>query len=225
MSIFKDIVSIWRSEDLLSQAWDESREMLEFSEDMFSSAVKYLRRGVKIKKLKKLKKEDKKINEFQQNVRKKVVTHFSVSKNIDNLPNGLVLLNMVIDVERLGDYTKNILDMAIYYPEALVSEELLPELNTLENEVRLRFQKTCESIGRQDIVLAEHLLKTHQESLAIVSDNIVHNCISGKIDFENNKQATVVPLYSRYLKRIGSHLKNISTTMINPYEYIGYKKQ
>ena len=225
MSIFNDIVSIWRSEDLLSQAWDESREMLEFSEDMFSSAVKYLRRGVKIKKLKKLKKEDKKINEFQKNVRKKVVTHFSVSKNIDNLPNGLVLLNMVIDVERLGDYTKNILDMAIYYPEALVSEELLPELNTLENEVRLRFQKTCESIGRQDIVLAEHLLRTHQESLAIVSDNIVHNCISGKIDFKNNKQATVVPLYARYLKRIGSHLKNISTTMINPYEYIGYKKQ
>ena len=225
MSIFNDIVSIWRSEDLLSQAWDESREMLEFSEDMFSSAVKYLRRGVKIKKLKKLKKEDKKINEFQQNVRKKVVTHFSVSKNIDNLPNGLVLLNMVIDVERLGDYTKNILDMAIYYPEALVSEELLPELNTLEHEVKLRFQKTCESIGRQDIVLAEHLLKTHQETLAIVSDNIVHNCISGKIDFENNKQATVVPLYARYLKRIGSHLKNISTTMINPYEYIGYKKQ
>ena len=225
MSIFNDIVSIWRSEDLLSQAWDESREMLEFSEDMFSSAVKYLRRGVKIKKLKKLKKEDKKINEFQQNVRKKVVTHFSVSKNIDNLPNGLVLLNMVIDVERLGDYTKNILDMAIYYPEALVSEELLPELNTLENEAMSRFQKTCESVGRQDIVLAEHLLKTHKESLAIVSDDIVHNCISGKIDFENNKQATVVPLYARYLKRIGSHLKNISTTMINPYEYIGYKKQ
>ena len=225
MSIFKDIVSIWKSEDLLSQAWDESREMLEFSEDMFSSAIKYLRRGVKIKKLKKLKKEDKKINEFQKNVRKKVVTHFSVSKNIDNLPNGLVLLNMVIDVERLGDYTKNILDMAIYYPEALVSEELLPELNTLENEAMSRIQTTCESVGRQDIVLAEHLLKTHKESLASVSDDIVHNCISGKIDFENNKQATVVPLYARYLKRIGSHLKNISTTMVNPYEYIGYRKK
>ena len=132
---------------------------------------------------------------------------------------------MVIDVERLGDYTKNILDMAIHYPEALVSEELLPDLNALENEVMSRFQKTCESVGRQDLVLAEKLLKTHQESLAIVSDNIVHNCISGKIDLENNKQATVVPLYARYLKRIGSHLKNISTTMVNPYEYIGYRKQ
>ena len=184
-----------------------------------------MRRGVKIKKLKKLKKEDKKINEFQQNVRKKVVTHFSVSKNIDSLPNGLVLLNMVIDVERLGDYTKNILDMAIHYPEALVSEELLPDLNALENEAMSRFQKTCESVGRQDLVLAEKLLKTHQKSLAILSDDIVHNCISGKIDFKDNKEATVVPLYARYLKRIGSHLKNISTTMVNPYEYIGYKKQ
>ena len=54
MSIFKDIVSIWRSEDLLSQAWDGSREMITLSEDMFSSAIKYLRRGVSIKKLKKL---------------------------------------------------------------------------------------------------------------------------------------------------------------------------
>ena len=52
MSIFKDLVSIWKSEDLLSQAWDESREMMSFSEDMFSSAIKYMRRGVKIKKLK-----------------------------------------------------------------------------------------------------------------------------------------------------------------------------
>ena len=44
MSIFKDLVSIWNSEDLLSQAWDESREMMALSEDMFSSAIKYMRR-------------------------------------------------------------------------------------------------------------------------------------------------------------------------------------
>ena len=69
------------------------------------------------------------------------------------------------------------------------------------------------------------LRKNIYNNVYVVSDNIVHNCISGKIDLENNKQATVVPLYARYLKRIGSHLKNISTTMVNPYEYIGYRKQ
>jgi hypothetical protein len=30
-------------------------------------------------------------------------------------------------------------------------------------------------------------------------------------------------LYSRYLKRVGAHLKNITTTITNPYEHIGYK--
>ena len=39
MSIFKDLVSIWNSEDLLSQAWDESREMMALSEDMFSLSL------------------------------------------------------------------------------------------------------------------------------------------------------------------------------------------
>ena len=59
MSIFKDIVSIWRSEDLLSQAWDESREMIALSEDMFSSAIKYLRRCIN-KKVEKTKKRGQK---------------------------------------------------------------------------------------------------------------------------------------------------------------------
>ena len=224
MSVFKEIVSIWKSEDLLSQSWNDSIEMMLISEDMFSSAIKYLRRGESIKKLKKLKKEDRKINGFQQNVRKKVVTHFSVSKNIDSLPNGLVLLNMVIDIERLGDYTKNILDMAIHYPEPLISEELLGDLKSIEDEVLSRFRKTVQSIKDQDNKLAEELLSTHQKFLALASDNVVHKCISGELTFKDNKEATVVPLYARYLKRVGSHLKNITTTIVNPYEYIGYKK-
>ena len=68
------------------------------------------------------------------------------------------------------------------------------------------------------------IIKTHQESLAIVSDDIVHNCISGKLDFEDKKQATVVPLYTVF-KTNRFSFKNISTTMVNPYEYIGYRKQ
>jgi hypothetical protein len=32
-----------------------------------------------------------------------------------------------------------------------------------------------------------------------------------------------VSLYARYLKRVGAHLKNITTTITNPYEHIGYK--
>ena len=34
-----------------------------------------------------------------------------------------------------------------------------------------------------------------------------------------------IALYARYLKRIGSHLKNITTTVINPIDSIGYQSK
>jgi len=223
MAIFKELISLWKSEDLLSQAWDESYKMMLMSNEMFENAITHLREGEKSKKLKKLKKKDREINEFHKSVRKKVITHFSVSKKIEDIPNGLVLLTLVVDVERLGDYTKNILDLAIHYPNPLVAEGLLASLKDIEEEVQLMFTNVISSIENNDEKLAKKILKTYGKSLAGTSDKIVNNCIAGNHTFKDGKQTASVALYARYLKRIGAHLKNISTTMLNPYEYIGYK--
>jgi len=123
MSIFREIVNLWKSEDLLSQAWDESYKMMMLSNEIFTQAIKYLREGENQDIIKALKKRDVEINIFQRDVRRKVVTHYAISQDIDNLPNGLVLLNMVVDVERVGDYTKNILDLALNHPNIIKSEE------------------------------------------------------------------------------------------------------
>ena len=104
MSVFKELIGIWKSKDLLDQAWRETHDMMLLSNEMFDAAIKYLRRGAELKEIKKLKKRDKAINEYQQNVRKKVLTHFSISNSINEFPSGLVLLSIVVDVERLGDY-------------------------------------------------------------------------------------------------------------------------
>ena len=77
MTFFKEILNLWKSENLLSQAWDETSEMMSLSHEMFEEAVYSLRKGVKRKKLIKLKKRDKEINNYQKEVRKKVITHFS----------------------------------------------------------------------------------------------------------------------------------------------------
>ena len=39
MTIFKELINIWKSDDLLSQAWDESIEMLRFSEKIFDKSI------------------------------------------------------------------------------------------------------------------------------------------------------------------------------------------
>ncbi len=224
MSIFREIVNLWKSEDLLSQAWDESYKMMMLSNEMFTQAIKYLREGENDETIRMLKKRDVEINTFQRDVRKKVVTHYAISQDIDDLPNGLVLLNMVIDVERVGDYTKNILDLALNHPNIIKSEEFSEDLYHVEQEVISRFSKTIEAIHTQDADVAQSMMVSYKETLTSVSDDIVNGCISGKITLGDESKTVSLALYARYLKRIGAHLKNITTVLINPFDAVGYKQ-
>ena len=224
MSIFREIVNLWKSEDLLSQAWDESYKMMMLSNEMFTQAIKYLREGENDETIRMLKKRDVEINTFQRDVRKKVVTHYAISQDIDDLPNGLVLLNMVVDVERLGDYTKNILDLALNHPNIIKSEEFSEDLYHVEQEVISRFSKTLEAIHTQDADVAQKLLANYKTTLTSISDTIVNGCISGEISLGDESKTVALALYARYLKRIGAHLKNITTVLVNPFDAVGYKK-
>ena len=223
MSLFKDIVKLLNSDDLLSQAWDESYEMMMLSNEIFTKAIKYLRENEDIDTIKALKKRDAEINHFQKDVRRKVVTHYAISQDVEDLPNGLVLLNMVVDVERVGDYTKNILDLALNYSGTMRAEEFSDELAEVEQEVLTRFNKTIEAINSHDETVAESLMSTYKDVVS-VSDKIVNGCISGQISQGSEAKAVALALYARYLKRIAAHLKNITTILVNPFEAVGYKK-
>jgi len=224
MSVFKDIVKLWNADNLLAQAWDESYKMMMLSNEIFTQAIKYLREGENKDTIKALKKRDVEINIFQRDVRRKVVTHYAISQNIDDLPNGLVLLNVVVDVERVGDYTKNILDLALNHPNIIKSEELSEDLYHVEQEVVSRFSKTLEAIHTQDADVARSMMLTYKENLTSVSDSIVNGCISGQITLGDEAKTVSLALYARYLKRIGAHLKNITTVLINPFDAVGYKQ-
>jgi phosphate transport system protein len=213
MSVFKDLVNIWKSEDSLSQAWNESNEMLHFSHEMFNDAVEALRSGEKNKVLKSIKLRDEKINNYHREIRKKVVTYYSVSKDVTNIDSGLVLINIVVDIERIGDYSKNILDLAKHYPKKFVSEKFSE-----------RFTTTVGAVEDMDEEIAKELLRTYREDLGKISDDLVASSISGKVEIGKENKTASVALYARYLKRIGAHLKNITTAIINPFESIGYNE-
>lgn len=224
MSVFQNIVKLWNADDLLSQAWDKSYRMMMLSNEIFTQAIKYLREGENEDTIRALKKRDIEINNFQKDVRRKVMTHYSVSQDVDNLPSGLILLNMVVDVERVGDYTKNILDLALNHPNTIRSEDFSDDLHHVEQEVIERFRKTLEAIHTQDADVARNLMTTYKETLTSVSDKIVNGCISGEITLGDESKTVALALYARYLKRIGAHLKNITTVLVNPFDAVGYKQ-
>ncbi len=222
--MWKELIKIWKSDDLLVQAWDNSYEMLQLSREMFIQSVTMLRKHSKQKTLVALKKRDREINEFHRNIRRKVMTHLVLQKDSTDIPNGLVLINMVVDIERVGDYCKNILDLAISTPKSFKPEKVSIELKAIEDEVMKRFDQTMEAIHSQDSEVAKELIATHRKMVAKSSDKLADQIIKGKITFNSESKAASVLLYARYLKRIGSHLTNIMTTLVNPFEAIGYKK-
>ena len=224
MSLFKDVINLWKADDLLSQAWDDSHEMLNLSHEIFQQALIYLKNGENIDKLKTLKKRDREINEFQRDVRRKVLTHYAVEQDTTDLANGLVLINMVVDIERIGDYCKNILDLAINHHQSIISSEVSENLAIIENEVESRFAKTLEAIQSQDENLAKSLMRGYHQQLTGLSDDIVNGVLRNEISFGGESRTAAITLYARYLKRIGAHLKNITSTLVNPFDAIGYKE-
>lgn len=224
MSLFKDVINLWKADDLLSQSWDESYKMLNLSHEIFQQALIYLRNGENIDTLKTLKKRDKEINEYQRDVRRKVLTHYAVNQDTSDMADGLILINMVVDIERIGDYCKNILDLAINHDQSIKSSEISEDLAMIEEEVKSRFEKTIQAIQAQDVEIAQSLMEGYKEQMTGKSDEIVNGILKDELHFGSEARTASIALYARYLKRIGAHLKNITTTLVNPFDAIGYKE-
>ncbi|MBD73014.1 MAG: hypothetical protein CMG42_02260 [Candidatus Marinimicrobia bacterium] len=224
MSLFKDVINLWKADDLLSQSWDESYKMLNLSHEIFQQALIYLRNGENIDTLKTLKMRDKEINEFQRDVRRKVLTHYAVEQDTSNMADGLILINMVVDIERIGDYCKNILDLAINHDQSIKSSEISEDLAMIEEEAKSRFEKTIQAIQAQDVEIAQSLMEGYKEQMTGKADEIVNGILKDELHFGSEARTASIALYTRYLKRIGAHLKNITTTLVNPFDAIGYKE-
>ena len=107
--MFKQIFELFKSDSLYEQALNECHEMLEIVREMFNESIKTLRQSDTADIPIDIYAMDKKINEFERDVRRKIMTHLAVSGKED-LGSGLILVSVVIDIERIGDYTKNIYD-------------------------------------------------------------------------------------------------------------------
>ena len=221
--MFKQIFNLFKSDSLYQQALEECYEMLDIDLEMFQESINVLRNKDDSESSFDIAKTDIKINKFERSVRRKVMTHLAVSGNED-LGSGLILTSVVIDIERIGDYTKNIYDLSKFYSKRLNGAELEKDLKEVEDNVTDLFQSSIKAFKDQDINLARQLMKDYKENISKQSDKITNDIISGKMNIEADT-ATAIAMYSRYLKRIAAHSRNLISSIVNPFERIGYKEQ
>ena len=222
--MFKQIFEIFKSDSLYEQALTECHEMLDIDLTMFKASIQSLRKSDTAELDIDIYAMDKKINEFERDVRRKIMTHLAVGGKED-IGSGLVLVSVVIDIERIGDYTKNIYDLAVNHPKMLDGNALEDRLSHVEAASLDLFESSIEAFKNQDIDKARGLMTLYKETISAQCDSITTDIISGKLSDIDVGKGTAVAMYARYLKRIAAHSRNLISSIVNPFERIGYPEK
>lgn len=222
--MLENLFNVFRKDNLFSQAIEECHAMLDLDLTMYQASVRSLRKSDQGDIELDVAACDKRINAYERDVRKKVMTHLAVSGNTD-LPAGLVLVTVVIDIERIGDYTKNIYQLARAHPQQLQAGSLEARLKEAETGVTRLFTDMIPAFKAQEMEMARQIMTGYKESLSAACESITMDLVSGQASDLPSADAAAVSLYARYLKRIASHSRNIVTSIVNPFHRIGYREK
>ncbi len=221
--IFKELFAIFKKDTLLDRAYKRSYQMVDITWDMFVKA-KISLREMDISKLDiNIYERDIEVNKYEREVRRNVLSHLTVAGAAD-INSGLLLVSIIIDIERVGDYTKNIVELAINHPAKLHAGMFEEDLKRIETAVEDTFKRVRKIFESSDIQGAEKLLGDYQWVSRLCDQHVI-DYIKGTDKNISSNDAASLALYFRYLKRINSHLRNVATSVVNPFDQIGYTRK
>jgi len=221
--MLKELFAIFKKDTLLDKAYRRSYRMVDITWEMFVEAKKSLREK-DINELEiDIHNRDVEVNKFTRQVRRNVLSHLTVA-GTDDLYSGLLLVSIIIDVERIGDYTKNIVELAINHPAKLHGGMFEEDLKRVETTVEDTFRRVRKIFETSDVQDAEKLLRDYHWVNRLCDQRVV-DYIKGSDKNVSTSDAVSLALYFRYLKRINSHLRNVATSVVNPFDQIGFKRR
>ncbi len=162
---------------------------------------------------------DREINQGEMEVRRRVFEYQLLDNEADITP-GLVLISTIIDIERIGDYAKNIFELSQRYPHPFSGNRHFDEIREIAGEVLELMPQAGKAFREGDIELAELVMHTHSQfsrRLDALIDSVVDD---GGI---SAREAVIAALAARYTKRISAHLSNLASSVVNPFDRIGFR--
>ena len=218
--MLRELLAIFKKDSKLDEAFRRSYEMLDITRDMFLKAKRSLRETETNQLDTSVYKQDKRINKFEREVRRDVLQHLAITGR-EGLSSGLTLVSIIIDIERVGDYTKNILDLAENHATRLhagVNEENLKRVESAVDEAFVRVRRVLETSDEEEAMV---FIKDYIW-LNPLCDQRVTEYIKEMDQSVSSGDSVALALYFRYLKRIHSHLRNIATSVYRPFHKIGF---
>jgi phosphate uptake regulator len=194
--------------------------MLKSSEEMLSYTLSTMtKKGNTADIQENIYNRDQSINLKERDIRKQVLVRLATNPGC-NLTACLALISISKDAERLGDYIKNFIELKALFKDSKSDRHLFrklfedtgKELLELFKLVEIAFEKSDRELANRAIRQGRELSKRCEE----IIDEVIET------DY-TNRQAVVIALGARYMKRIALHLANIASSIVNPLPDVDYR--
>lgn len=157
---------------------------------------------------------DRRINRTEQEIRRQIVVHGSIH-GAATFPALLVMMSLVKDAERIGDYAKNIFDLTkvgLDLDAGPREAALIP----LKDKISRLLVRAHGLFEQQDTAKAREFLVEH-----IKLEDECDEAVEELLRVSDRNAATVVLTY-RYFKRVISHIGNVVTSLVVPLDKLDY---
>jgi len=163
---------------------------------------------------------DQGINLLEREIRRSLVVHATVH-GASEFPAALILMSVTKDAERIGDYAKNILDVAAIRPKKSDAHYHSHMLD-LKTRISTALADARQIYDAQDAVRAAAFIE-NSEILKDECDDKIHEILraGGEQVLEAAEPAATALCY-RYFKRVVSHARNIVTSLVVPVDRLDY---
>ncbi len=216
--MLRELLELFRAKSPLADMLDEFNQMVDKTEWMFDTAMEVLIEKKDAQSVKKdLYGKDKEVNEHQRSIRRKIISHLTLQPRSD-VPACLILMSVAKDVERVGDYCKNIFELGIMFDVEFDRGRYKTPLKELAEQVENLFSKTRKAFARSDEETA-HMIITKGETINKRCDMLISQLIADNLP---TKKAVAYTLLARYIKRVSSHLVNVATSVVTSVDNLDY---
>jgi len=161
---------------------------------------------------------DKRINRAERQIRREIVVHISVH-GITEFASCLVLMSIVKDAERVGDYGKNLFDLAESMPHPPTGEQK-ESLVALKDRISHLMASCREVFDLLEDEAAKRLICEAKEIEDLCDDQI--RLFIEKPDQGEVEMAPTYVLAYRYFKRVSSHIRNVASSVVQPVDKIDF---
>ena len=133
--MFENLLNLFKGKDFLTTVYDDFKKMIDNADEMFDLVCKRLLYNDPESPLReRVYSLDREINEAEKEIRRRILEHLSFNPKED-ISLCLVLMSIVKDAERIGDYSKN-----LYEVSRLIEKEIdisdFPALFEIEEQLK-----------------------------------------------------------------------------------------